>query len=94
VRRPIRTRRVVAVLLSALMAALVVTPGLAVLSDTVFVGGEVTFAASSATITAISAGGFGYTCAATNDGAAWCWGGNSSGVSATAPRRNAIGRSR
>ena len=78
-RRPIRTRRVVAVLLSALMAALVVTPGLAVLSDTVFVGGEVTFAASSATITAISAGGFGYTCAATTDGAAWCWGGNSTG---------------
>jgi alpha-tubulin suppressor-like RCC1 family protein len=57
------------------------------------VGGNVIFAASPATITAISAD-IGYTCAATNDGAAWCWGGNSSGVSATAPRRNAIGRSR
>jgi alpha-tubulin suppressor-like RCC1 family protein len=37
-------------------------------------------AASAATITAISAGGLiGYTCAATTDGAAWCWGGNGSG---------------
>jgi alpha-tubulin suppressor-like RCC1 family protein len=78
-RPPIRTHSAVTSMLSAVLAALVVTAGLAVLGDTVFGSGDVTLAASSATITAISAGGFGYTCAATTDGAAWCWGGNSSG---------------
>jgi hypothetical protein len=92
-RPAIRTRRSFTVLLAALMAPLLVAPALAALSDNAVVGGDVTFAASPATITAISAD-IGYTCAATNDGAAWCRGGNSSGVSATAPRRNAIGRSR
>ena len=46
----IRTRRAATLLLSALLAALVGTPALAVLGDTPFVGGEVTFAASSATL--------------------------------------------
>ena len=77
-RPAIRTRRSFTVLLSALTVPLLVTPAVAALGENAFVGGDVTFAAAATTITAISAD-IGYACARTSDGAAWCWGGNSSG---------------
>jgi alpha-tubulin suppressor-like RCC1 family protein len=78
-RPPIRTHSAVTLLLSALLAALAGTPVLAVLGDTGLGSGAVTFAASSATVTAISASSFGHTCVVTSDGTAWCWGDNSRG---------------
>jgi hypothetical protein len=77
-RPAIRTRRSFKVLLAALVAPLLVALALAAVSNNADVGGNVIFAASTATITAISAD-MGYTWAATNDGAAWCWGANDSG---------------